>query len=216
VGFRKGQPVATALVCVFDLGNVLLFVHEERFFDKLRAGCGPGAPVMEVFFQHFADAGVDLGGDFDSLHPLLVRDLALTMSLEELRVAWNDIFTPNPPMLDLVRELPRPRVMLSNTNKPHITWIRERFPDILALFDHCVFSCQVGLRKPDLGVFRHVESLTGRPPEQHVFVDDAAENVAAAIAAGWQSFQFQGTEDCRGRLAALASAGRKGGAHGSS
>ena len=95
-----------SLVHVFDLGNVLIFVHEERFLDTLRARCR-------------------------------------------------------------------------------------------------VFSHEVGVRKPDRPIFRHVESLSGRPAEEHVFVDDLPEHVAGARAAGWQAIQFRGVEDCRRRLAAL-------------
>jgi putative hydrolase of the HAD superfamily len=192
-----------SLIHVFDLGNVLVFVHEEWFLDKLRASCRPGAPVEQVFREHYERARVDRGGEFDSLHPLLVRDLGLTMSREELRLAWQDTFSLNPPMLEVVGELPRPRFMLSNTNAPHVKWIEERWPEVFALFDRCVFSHEVGMRKPELGIFRHVESLSGEPAERHVFIDDLPEHIAGARAAGWQAFQFRGVEDCRRRLAGL-------------
>jgi len=193
-----------ALVHVFDLGNVLIFVHEDRFLEKLRASCRAGAPVEQAFREHYERGRVDRGGDFDSLHALLVRDLDLGMTPDELRVAWNGIFTLNPPMVDFVRELARPRLMLSNTNAPHVEWIAEEWPDLFPMFDRCVFSHEVGMRKPDTAIFRHVESLSDEPPERHVFVDDLVENVAAARAAGWEAFQFRGVEDCRRRLARLA------------
>jgi len=196
-----------ALVPVLDLGNVLVFVHEEWCFEKLRARCRAGAPIEQTFREHYERARVDRGGDFDSLHLLLVRDLGLTMSREELRLAWQDTFSLNPQMLEVVRELPRPRFMLSNTNGPHVEWIGERWPDIFPLFDHCVFSHEVGMRKPELGIFRHVESLSGEPAGRHVFVDDSPQHVAGAEAAGWQAFQFRGVEDCRQRLAALSGEG---------
>jgi 2-haloacid dehalogenase len=62
----------------------------------------------------------------------------------------------------------------------------------------------VGLRKPDLAIFRHVEGLTGRPPQEHVFIDDLGVHVTGAIRAGWHAIHFQGVEGCRRRLAALA------------
>lgn len=191
------------IVPVFDLGNVLLFVHEERFFDKLAVRCRPGAPALEVFYREFRRHNVANGGDFNLLHPALVREADLQMTLEEFRLAWNDAFTPNPPMLELVAELPRPRYLLSNTNEPHVTWFRERYPQILRVFDHCVFSNEVGVSKPDLAIYRIVESRSGRPPGAHVFFDDILANVEAARLAGWEAYQFTGVEECRGRLEEL-------------
>lgn len=192
------------LIHVFDLGDVLLFVHEGRFFGSLRERSRPGALVVELFRQHYEQAAVDRGGDFDSLHPLLVSEAGLTMTLEEFRLAWNDIFTPNPPMLEVVEQSPRPRILLSNTNEPHVTWIREQYPEVFPLFDECVLSYEVGVRKPEVAIYRRVEAITGRRPEEHVFVDDQPRNIEAARAAGWQGIEFREVEDCRRRLAALA------------
>ena len=195
------------LIHVFDLGDVLLFVHLERFFGSLRERSRPGAPVVELFRQHFEQAAVDRGGDFDRLHPLLVSEAGLTMTLEEFRRAWNDMFTRNPPMLELVEQSPRPRILLSNTNEPHVTWIREQYPEVFPLFDECVLSHEVGMRKPEVAIYRRVEAITGRRPEEHVFVDDKLRNIEGARAAGWQGIEFREVEDCRRRLAALADAG---------
>jgi HAD superfamily hydrolase (TIGR01509 family) len=192
-----------ALIRVFDLGNVLLFVKNALFFERVRPRCRPGCRLEEAFPEYYDRARIDRGGDFEALHEELVRDLGLKMDCDELREAWNDIFAPNPPMLEVVRESPRPRYLLSNTNAPHVEWIRERYPDIFPLFDGCVLSNEVGVRKPDAAIYRHVESLSGQPAERHVFIDDIPEFVAGARAVGWQAIQFQGVEDCLKRLAAM-------------
>lgn len=190
-------------VPVFDLGNVLVFVDEDRFLERLAARSRPGVRVAEVFAEHARALAIDLGGDFGALHPLLVRDLGLTMTREELRLAWCDIFRPNPPMLEVVAETPRPRCLLSNTNEPHITWLRERYPELFTPFAWRFFSYEMGLRKPDPAVFRRVQEETGAPAGRHVLVDDLVMNVAAAEEAGWRGVRFAGPEDCRRRLAAL-------------
>ena len=106
------------------------------------------------------------------------------MDFATFRLAYDDIFTANPPMVEFVRTLPRPWVLLSNTCETHVAWIRDRFPDVFPLFDQCVLSNEVGLLKPDLAIYRHVEGLTGRAPEAHLFFDDRADNVQAAQEAG--------------------------------
>jgi HAD superfamily hydrolase (TIGR01509 family) len=176
---------------VFDLGNVLIFVHEERFHRKLIAACDPEARAEQAFFAAFDEADVGRGGDFEAIHPALVRTAGLRLTADEFQLAWNDIFTRNPPMLEVLRATPRPRVLLSNTNAPHVAWIAQQFPEVLPLFDQCVFSHEVGLAKPDPAIYRRVESLTGLPPERHLFTDDIAENVEAARACGWRAHRFR-------------------------
>lgn len=192
------------LIHVFDLGKVLVDYDFSLFERRLAAACRQGAPVMEVVGRHLDRIRPEIGGDFDSVHPLLVRDLELAMTMEELRLAWNDIFTPIPGMAELVAETPRPRYLLSTINEPHATWIRERFGHILELFDHCFLSNEIGLAKPDMALFRHVERETGVEPGRLLFVDDLAENVMAARAAGWRVIQFTGVEECRRQIAQAA------------
>jgi HAD superfamily hydrolase (TIGR01509 family) len=191
------------LIRVFDLGNVLLFVDESIFFQKLRGRCRAGAALEEEFAERYERARINRGGDFRALHEELVRDLDLSLGFEEFREAWNDIFELNPPMLEVVKQSPRPRFLLSNTNSPHVVWIRERYPEIFPLFDACVLSSDVGMRKPEAGVYRYVQSLSGEEPERHVFIDDIPEFVEGARAVGWHGIVFRGVEDCLERLAAL-------------
>ena len=194
---------ATNIVPVFDLGNVLVFVDEDLFLRRLKERCRSEADVRSIFGKHYEELRVDRGGDFEALHPVLVAEAGLTMTPAELRLAWNDIFTLNPPMLEVVRDSPRPRVMLSNTNQPHIEWLRERTPEVFSHFDRCVFSHEVAARKPEAAIYRHVESLTGLVSERHLLIDDILGNIQGARAAGWRGIQFRGVEDCRRRLSAL-------------
>ena len=188
------------VVPVFDLGDVLVFVHEEWFFDKLESACRDGTRAQEVFFHHFDRLGVNRGGEFAALHPLLVAEVGLRMTPEEFRLAWQDMFAPNQPMIEFVASLPRPRYLLSNTSEPHVSWLRETCPQALDVFDRCVLSYEVGLVKPDPAIYRVVESVSGRPPREHVFFDDRLDNVEAAKAAGWQAHQFLGVEQCAAQL----------------
>lgn len=192
-----------SLIHAFDLGNVLLFVDETLFFRRVQPHCRSDTELTGLFPEYYERFRVDRGDDFDALYEQLVRDVELDMTSAQFRLAWNDIFTPNPPMLDFVGRTPHPRVLLSNTNEPHVAWIRERYPDIFPLFDHCVLSNEVGMHKPDVEIYRHVESLTGQPPEQHLFIDDSPQHVAGARKAGWHAVQFRDFDDCRRQLAAL-------------
>ena len=52
------------------------------------------------------------------------------------------------------------------------------------MFDAVVISGEVGMRKPEPEIYRHVLELLGVRPEETVFVDDLQQNVDAAEALG--------------------------------
>ena len=67
----------------------------------------------------------------------------------------------------------------------------EEIP-ILDLIDHCVFSSLCGMVKPNLEIFLHLCNRYGLDPQETVFVDDRADNVAGAEQAGIQGYVFDG------------------------
>ncbi len=52
------------------------------------------------------------------------------------------------------------------------------------MFDVVVISGEVGMRKPEPGIYLHTASLLGVEPSECVFVDDLAHNIAAAVEVG--------------------------------
>jgi putative hydrolase of the HAD superfamily len=70
-------------------------------------------------------------------------------------------------------------------------------------FQVAMSSCYVGLRKPDLAIYRRALDILGRPPERILFIDDREENVASARAAGMMTIRFEGADGLRRELAGL-------------
>jgi putative hydrolase of the HAD superfamily len=64
-------------------------------------------------------------------------------------------------------------------------------------------SCYLGLRKPDAAIFQRALEILGRPAERILFIDDRAENVAGAAAAGMKAVLFAGAEPLRRELIRL-------------
>jgi len=101
--------------------------------------------------------------------------------------------------------------VLSNTNHAH--WVRlapERAgggarPEYRtpAAIRHLHASHLLGLHKPDPGIYRAFERVTGFAGAGIVFFDDLAENVAAANAAGWRAFQVDHTGDTAAQMAGV-------------
>jgi putative hydrolase of the HAD superfamily len=66
------------------------------------------------------------------------------------------------------------------------SWGCDEYPraDFPGLFDAVVISGEVGMRKPEPGIFRHAAATLGLEPQECVFIDDIEANVAAAVACG--------------------------------
>jgi epoxide hydrolase-like predicted phosphatase len=86
---------------------------------------------------------------------------------------------------------------LSNLEPSRARWLKRR--DIDTLFDVVVFSCEVGLRKPDLspggpedhGIYRLTLRRLGLTAEDCIFIDDNRNCVAAAESIGLESILFK-------------------------
>ena len=59
------------------------------------------------------------------------------------------------------------------------------------LFEEVVDSSHVGMRKPDREIYELTCARMGIAPTEAVFVDDNADNVAAARAYGMEAVHFQ-------------------------
>lgn len=93
-------------------------------------------------------------------------------------------------------------ILLSNAWLGMRKNVAQRFGSLDA-FEMQIFSAEVGLRKPDPGIFQHVLDLIGADPEEVVFVDDFAENIQAARRLGLRTIQFRNSQQTRADLTAL-------------
>lgn len=64
-------------------------------------------------------------------------------------------------------------------------------------------SCYLGLRKPDPKIYQVALDVLQREPQRVVFIDDRAENVAAAVSLGIHGIRYQGSAKLAEELSAL-------------
>jgi putative hydrolase of the HAD superfamily len=64
-------------------------------------------------------------------------------------------------------------------------------------------SCYMGLRKPGEAIYRRALDILGTPAKRTLFIDDRAENAAAAAGAGMQVICFTGADTLRSKLEIL-------------
>lgn len=115
----------------------------------------------------------------------LVHRLGLTVGVEELMQAWWRA-TPDPLARRLVADLRAAgyrTVLATNQQVERMGWMRSQL-GYDGLCDIDAYSCTLGAAKPDPRYFTAVLSLAGVSADEALFVDDNAENIAAARALG--------------------------------
>jgi putative hydrolase of the HAD superfamily len=72
---------------------------------------------------------------------------------------------------------------------------------VAAYFGHLLFSCQLKLAKPDPECYNRALARLGASAQDVIFIDDRAENVAAAAALGLRSVHFTSPDEARAAVA---------------
>jgi putative hydrolase of the HAD superfamily len=75
--------------------------------------------------------------------------------------------------------------------------------ELLQYLDVQLSSCYLGLRKPNPAIYRRAVDILGRPAKRILFIDDRANNTAAAAAAGMTAIQFLDEDKLRRDLSSL-------------
>ena len=187
---------------IFDYGRVLSLAPSEAELQEFAALVGvTEPPFFEIysatrldydagradFRQHwraFADAtGVEL-------RPAQVERIAGMETLMWLRV--------NPEALALAREIKANRVRTAIlSNIPHDLLADVRKFRWLDEFEVKIWSCELGVLKPDPAIYRVCLDALGCPAERTLFFDDRANNVEAARDLGMEAHIFESTEQAR-------------------
>jgi putative hydrolase of the HAD superfamily len=87
------------------------------------------------------------------------------------------------------------------SNMPHhaLAYLEQTY-SFWSLFSARVISCQVGMCKPEPGIYAHLLQQCAMDPAQSVFVDDMQANVDAAAAFGIHPLRFDNAAQCESTL----------------
>lgn len=101
--------------------------------------------------------------------------------------AMADICTPLPGATELINALKgRAKLGIITNGFTQLQQIRLERTGFAGVFSPLVISEQVGLAKPDVGIFNHAFSLMGHPPKQHILMvgDNPHADIQGGINAG--------------------------------
>jgi len=174
-----------------DLGEVLLSVDHASTYRRL--GALANLPPAEVHRRLDDDPIVHAldRGEFTpvSFATAVGAKLGCSIDAATLRACWTGILGVKQDMVGwLEKLLPQVTcVLVSNINWWHWQEASELLP-LLQKFDGHVLSYVEGVRKPEAEYYQRVRSRW--PREQALFIDDRADNCAAAQTHGFEVWQF--------------------------
>ena len=191
---------------IFDFGAVLVdwnphYVYDPYFGDRQKA---------DWFIENICTAAwnkeLDGGKPFSqgvaelsAQYPEWAKELALYH--RDLKKMMGG---PIPGMYELVADLKKAGYGiygLTNWASETFYTIVDDYP-VFGLLDGMVVSGDVRLLKPDAAIFRCLLDKYGLKADESIFIDDNAENVEGAVAAGVEAHRFVDAGELRRWLVA--------------
>lgn len=174
---------------VFDIGWVLVHLDYRPLFAWLEEHGAARSSIEDVAadiaLEDHESGRLAGPGLLERLVGLLDR-VERQGAHETARRKWLDMFELQPRMIDLARRLARHRrvYLLSNIGDLHWAHLcREYGLDRIGY--GALPSFVAGVMKPLPGIYAEAERRFGLEPAATVFIDDRADNIAAARARGW-------------------------------
>lgn len=190
---------------IFDLGGVLLNIDYHRTieaFGKLGFGDFSSAYTQlnqTELFDRFERGEISP----DDFRAGIRSSLSTAVTDRQIDDAWNAMLLDLPSdRLGLLRELGKSRriFLLSNTNVIHVSAFEHAVQKhhgingLSTLFEASYYSCDVGMRKPEEGIFIMVAEQNGLNPQSTLFIDDSPQHVVGARNAGLHAYHLTGGE----------------------
>ena len=185
-------------VIVFDLGMVLISFDYNIALKKLeRIEKGFGVNYLNHYKANYETHRQFERGDI-SEDEFLRKTMVVfngRLDIGTFKKIYSEIFTINEDVAALLPWLKKKYklIVLSNTNSIHKEYGWKDY-DFLKYFDEMVLSHEAKAVKPEEKIYRAVEKVSRKFPEEHIFIDDIKDYTEAAIKLGWDGIQFTGYE----------------------
>jgi 2-haloacid dehalogenase len=198
---------------IFDIGNVLIEWHPERFYDS-KIGPDRRKQLFAEVDLHAMNERIDAG----SLFRETIYDTAAANPAWETEVRWwfdhwIDMAAPriegSIALISALQARGVPVFALTNFGSHSFAYAQTQY-EFLRWFDRAYVSGQMGVIKPDPEIYARLEADCGIAPAALLFTDDRAENIAVAASRGWQTHQFTDWKNWARRLIAAGLLDEKG------
>jgi FMN phosphatase YigB (HAD superfamily) len=182
-------------IMLLDIGNVLVRFDFMSFCRKVSRNGETGAQTIRSRFcagerKELLDTGRFPPQEY--LELIAADPLTLEMPIEQLRLAWQDIFEVMPGSKEAVAVLRQHHELwiMSDTEPLHFAFLIDRFP-LLREMDRFFLSFEHGHLKHSPEAFYSVLATSGRQASEFMLIDDRQINIDSAARAGVAGILFR-------------------------
>jgi len=186
-----------ARIALFDLGGVIVDWSPARLYSKIFADSAECerflATICTMDWHMRHDAGVSFD---DNAAPLIAQYPQYESQIRAWKSRWMEMFDGciegSERLIEALAGKGRPLYALSNM--PAEVWpdVRAAYP-VMSRFRQVVVSGEIKMVKPDPRIFHYTLSrMGGSSPDEVLFIDDVAKNIATADALGFRTHLFRG------------------------
>ena len=179
---------------IFDLGNVIVNVNDNKLFKDLAAVSGRNAFYIKNYYE-----GSSARKDFErgkikprQFYDKIARDLDLKINFNEFKKIWCGIFSLNEDVARLIGDLKINfnLILLSNVDLLRFEYIKNRY-NIVNVFDKYILSYKAGHVKPSPLIFMNALIKSREMPYNCLYFDDIPEFILVARLMGIKAFQYK-------------------------
>ncbi len=187
---------------VFDIGGVLTKFDPNDYLSPFEFEKKKSLQLNNAIFKSPAWRDYIIGKvDKNQFKEIVIR--ANANLREEIAFVLSDENTKKllPPLdegIALLKELKGRGYniyILSNIVGASLEYFKKSFEDVTQLLSGGIYSCEVGLHKPDEKIFNLLLNRYNLKPQETMFLDDSFKNVEAAKALGINGILCQPLKD---------------------
>ena len=190
----------------FDLGKVILPFNIRIATQKFEKECGvPSEEIVHRIMGNALDWDFEMGKITpEEFYKQVQERVGLSLSYGQFVAFWNDIFSENEKVSQIVRKLKKkyPLAIISNTNVLHFNFVQGKFPIVREVGNY-ILSFREGVRKPDPRIFQIALERFGVKPSGALYIDDIKPFVTTARSLAFQAIHFKDANQLEREMLAL-------------
>tara|TARA_B110000914_G_C15445062_1_gene438011 strand:- start:581 stop:1201 length:621 start_codon:yes stop_codon:yes gene_type:complete len=191
-------------VIIFDLGAVILNINYQNTIDEFtKLGIKNASSFYSKKVQTDLFNQIETGKITAEKFLTELQKETNNATINQVKDAWNSMLLDLPnERLELIKALKNKyRIyLLSNTNNIHIDAFKKqlgnaKWEDFCNLFDKMYLSHEVGLRKPNAEIFKHILTEQKLKAEEVFFIDDSPQHIEGAKKLGIKTHHLLDNEN---------------------
>ena len=188
---------------IFDVGGVLIEnpapIMVKHYSSALRVTSQEFENLLNPYSVEWQKGTLDEEQLWDGIAIGLLPEQKRDLWIKGFELAYREhaeMFK----IIDSIKNDGIKTAILSNTEVPVMNFLKKKYAGI---FHEYIFSCEVGMVKPERNIYEHAVALMSISPDEAVFIDDKEENVAAARSFGMHGIRFENVSAFKSALKKL-------------